>query len=136
MRASLIGAMLAGMLLIPDGAALAQDETSGDIEIITGSTEIIDGTSEIIDGTSSSLLDDEGEKPPFTVSSWKQMTQRGQEAYIRVTIEGLRWSPRYVTCGQLTPNNLLEAVRFDVTGGEASGPLLMHVASAAQRLCA
>ena len=93
---------------------------------------------EIVDNTSSALSaadEDMGEKPPFTVSSWKRMTEEGQQAYVRVTIEGLRWSPRYAACRALTPEAMLQAMRSDVIGGEDHGPLLMHVASAAQRLC-
>lgn len=93
---------------------------------------------EIVDNTSSALSaveEDMGEKPPFTVSSWKRMTKEGQQAYVRVTIEGLRWSPRYAACRALTPGAMLQAMQSDVIGGEDHGPLLMHVASAAQRLC-
>ncbi|WP_298843109.1 hypothetical protein [uncultured Salinicola sp.] len=78
---------------------------------------------------------DSGVKPPFTVASWNSMTQKGQMSYIRITIEGLRWSPRYAACRALTPERLIDAVRLDATGGEPDGPLLMHVASAAVRLC-
>lgn len=93
---------------------------------------------EIIDNTSSALSEadeDVDEKPPFTVSSWRRMTEEGQRAYVRVSIEGLRWSPRYAACHRMTVDTMLQAVRSDVIGGENHGPLLMHVASAAQRLC-
>lgn len=93
---------------------------------------------EIVDNTSSALSEadeDMGEKPPFTVSSWRRMTEEGQRSYVRVSIEGLRWSPRYAACRQMTVDAMLQAVRSDVIGGEDHGPLLMHVASAAQRLC-
>jgi len=108
------------LLLFPS-ALLAQDASS----------DVLD---QVEDGTSYEETQ-EGLKPPFTVSSWNAMTQKGQMSYIRVTIEGLRWSPRYASCRNLTPESMLEAVRLDATGGEPDGPLLMHVASAAVRLC-
>jgi len=89
----------------------------------------------IVDDTSSPGDASDGEKPPFTVASWKSLTEAGQRAYARVTIEGLAWSPRYATCDALTTDSLLEAMRSDVVGGNSGGPLLIHVASAAQRIC-
>lgn len=89
----------------------------------------------IIDDTSIPSDVPDGEKPPFTVASWKGMTEAGQRAYVRVTIEGLEWSPRYASCEALTADSLIEAMRSDVIGGSSNGPLLIHVASAAQRIC-
>ena len=119
MRRAFLGCALSAALLLPALPVHAQDygEQEG----------------EIIDNTFTE--EDAGEKPPFTVSSWRRMTEEGQRAYVRVTIEGLRWSPRYAACSRMTVDAMLEAVRFDVIGGEDHGPLLMHVASAAERLC-
>ena len=93
--------------------------------------------SEILDQVQDDTSHEESDNgvKPFTVTSWNSMTHKGQMSYIRITIEGLRWSPRYAACSALTPERLINAVRLDATGGEPDGPLLMHVASAAVRLC-
>lgn len=79
--------------------------------------------------------DEIDERPPFTVSDWREISDQGRLAYIRVTIEGLKWSPRYASCSDLTADSLLAGVWRDVSNGADSGPLLVHVASAAQDLC-
>lgn len=76
---------------------------------------------------------------PMDIGRYRSMSTQGRSAYLKVTVEALKWSSQYRSCDALTPDALataitsaIEEIHPDANGSE---PLLLPVAVAAVSLC-
>jgi len=73
---------------------------------------------------------------PMDIERWHSMTPHGRSAYVRVLIDGLKWSPFYDSCSNLSTDSLTAALEQAIASPEdSSGPLMMPFAVALQHLC-
>lgn len=97
------------------------DEKNNEIVIVEDNTEAIPEINEDIVSF------------PMTVDMWRDLSVNGKKAYVKVVLSGLKWSPEYAACKDLT----IEAITKDIDwyANNDTGNMLNAIAVSLNQNC-